>query len=53
MHNFAELIGRVMMSAVMLPKNQNDNRDLTSYAEIEFKKHDRGFVVDSIGRNKN
>ena len=48
MNYFAELIGRVMISAVTLPKNDNTDKDLKNYVEVEFRKHDRGFVMDSL-----
>lgn len=53
MNYFADLIGRVMISAVNLPKDNPTDKDLKNYIEIEYRKHDRGFILESLnGTNK-
>ncbi len=43
----AEMLGRVMMTAVNQPRTKNKEEDLWRYAEIEYKK-DALFAYNSL-----
>jgi len=49
MTNIANIIGRVMMTAVKLPRSQKDKLELLkTYSEIEFRKGDQAYVLDCL-----
>jgi hypothetical protein len=49
MTNLANAIGRVMMTAVKLPRSQKDKyTSMRTFAEIEFRKGDQAYVLDCL-----
>ena len=50
MTNLANLIGRVMMTAVKLPRSTSKDKYLSmkTFAEIEYKKGDQAYVLDCL-----
>jgi len=49
MINLANAIGRVMMTAVNLPRSTNTKDDaMRLYAETEFRKDDQAYVIECL-----
>lgn len=49
MTNLANAIGRVMMTAVKLPRSNKDKYlSMRTFAEIEFRKGDQAYVLDCL-----
>jgi hypothetical protein len=49
MTNIANAIGRVMMTAVKLPRSQKDNYiSMRNFAETEYRKGDQAYVLDCL-----
>ena len=49
---FAEIIGRVMMTAVRLPRSQKESKDeLRYWAEVEYKR-DKHYAVNCVMEGK-
>ena len=49
MTNLANAIGRVMMTAVKLPRSQKDKyQSMRTFAEIEYRKGDQAYVLDCL-----
>lgn len=49
MINIANMLGRVMMTAVRFPRSNNDKyQAMRTYAEVEFKKGDQAYVMDCL-----
>ena len=49
MTNLANAIGRVMMTAVKLPRSNKDKYlSMRTFAETEFRKGDQAYVLDCL-----
>ena len=49
MTKIAEALGRVMMTAVNLPRSNNDKYiSMRTYAETEYRKSDQAYVLDCL-----
>lgn len=50
MTRLADLLGRVMMTAVKLPRSTSKDKYLSmkTFAEIEYKKGDQAYVLDCL-----
>ena len=53
MTNLAKTIGRVMMTAVKLPRsNKNKYLSMKTFAETEYRKGDQAYVIDCLLNNR-
>ena len=49
MTNLATMLGRVMMTAVRLPRSNKEKYiSMRTYAETEFRKGDQAYVLDCL-----
>ena len=50
MTRIAEILGRVMMTAVKLPRSTSKDKYLSmkTFAEIEYRKGDQAYVLDCL-----
>jgi hypothetical protein len=54
MTNLANTIGRVMMTAVKLPRSQKDKyMSMRTFAETEYRKGDQAYVLDCLLNDRN
>lgn len=53
MINIANMLGRVMMTAVRFPRSHNDKyQAMRTYAEIEYRKGDQAYVLDCLSNRR-
>ena len=49
MTRIADILGRVMMTAVKLPRSQIDKyQSMRTFAETEYRKGDQAYVLDCL-----
>ena len=49
MTRIADILGRVMMTAVRLPRSQKDKyQSMRIFAETEYRKGDQAYVLDCL-----
>ena len=54
MTNLANAIGRVMMTAVRLPRSYDKDKylNMRTFAETEYRKGDQAYVLDCLLNNR-
>jgi len=52
MINLAKAIGRVMMTAVRLPRSNKTYASMQTYVQTEFNRSDQAYILDCMLNNR-